>query len=96
MAKLSIVVLLFLLPLMVSLGSPEVPSWTGVVKAKGHDPFIFLALIDREGKQWRLSGTMVKEMWSVAQGRWVTITGHLGGPDAIIVESWAWAPEKKP
>jgi len=84
-----------LVPLLVSLGAPEPPSWTGKVAVKGNEPFAFLALVDASGHQWRLSGTPVSDLWAQAQGRWVRVLGQPVGKDGILVESWAWSPEQE-
>ena len=81
--------------LLSSMGAPEVPSWTGKLAVKGNDPFTFLALTDKVGKQWRLKGDSVKELWASGQGRWVKVIGRPAGSDSILVETWAWAPEEK-
>lgn len=85
---------LVVLPLLLAMGAPEAPSWTGQLAVKGNDPFAFLALTDRQGRQWRLSGDPVKELAATAQGRWVTVTGTPVGRDGIRVETWSWAAEE--
>jgi hypothetical protein len=83
--------------LLVSMGSPEAPSWTGRLAAKGNEPFTFLALVDQSGHQWHLDGPLVKELWR-RQGEWVRVTGQAQPSNAILVESWAPVPaeETKP
>jgi len=87
--------LLVLTVLLSSMGAPEKPSWTGQLAVKGNEPFTFLALTDKEGRQWRLAGDSVKDLRQNAQGRWVKVSGKLQGKDVIVVETWAWAPGEK-
>jgi len=87
------ILLLALTVLLVSMGTPETPSWTGKLAVKGNEPFTFLALTGKDGKQWHLTGGLVKELWNTAQGRWVRVAGKLQGTDTIVVETWGWAPE---
>jgi hypothetical protein len=80
--------------LLTSMGAPEPASWTGKLAAKGTEPLVFLALVDREGRQWRLAGPVVKDLWP-NQGRWVRVTGQAQGRDGILVETWARVPDEE-
>ena len=87
--------MVLLLPLLLALGSPETPAWTGRLSVVGNEPFTVLALTDANGRQWRLSGEVAKDLWDRAQGRWVRVTGSPQGSDGILVEAWVWAAEER-
>ena len=79
------------------MGSPEAPSWTGQLAVVGNEPFTFLALTDKQGRQWRLTGEAVDQLRQTGQGRWVRVTGQPVGNDGILVATWAYSPgEEKP
>jgi hypothetical protein len=88
------VLVLVLGVLFSSMGLPEAPSWLGKVAVKGSEPFTFTALVDQNGKQWKLVGNRTSELRRTAQGRWVRVTGRLQKTDTIEVETWSWAPEE--
>lgn len=86
--------LLALLPLVVSAGVPEAQEWVGHLTFVGNEPFVRLVLVDDEGRQWRLTGELVTELKTLTRGRRLVLTGQPSGKDAILVSSWAWAPEE--
>jgi len=87
---------LLVLPLVLSLGLWEGPrAWTGRVAYRGAAPFATLTLVTPDGHQLRLSGDEAAELGRRAQGRWVTVRGQAEGKDAILVASWAWAPDQE-
>jgi len=86
--------LLALLPLVVSAGRPEAQEWVGHLTLVGNEPFVRLVLVDDDGRQWRLAGDLLPELRTLARGRRLVLTGQPSGKDAILVSSWAWAPEE--
>lgn len=45
-----------------ALGQSEKPTLTGVVTVKGNDPFTYLALTEKDGTGWKLTGPLVGDL----------------------------------
>jgi hypothetical protein len=73
--------------LTTSMGAPEQPSWTGKISVSGNEPFTFVALTEKSGHQWRLTGALTSELRARAQGLVVHIYGNQHD-DVIDVERW--------